>query len=107
MADTVYTWAVVAMDVHTQADGHNNVVFTVHWTCSGVWADTTGSCYGTCGVPAPTGTFTPYSDLTQDQVLNWIWADGVDKAGVEANIAAQIKEKIAPEVQTPPLPWAA
>lgn len=107
MADPVFTWTVNAMDVYTQADGHNDVVFTVHWACAGVWADITGSMYGTCAVPAPTGSFTPYADLTQDQVLYWIWADGVDKAAIEANVNAQIMEKIAPVVQTPPLPWSA
>ena len=106
MSDSVtYTWSVNAMDVYTQEGGNNDVVFNVHWTCSGVFADTTGSVYSTCSVPAPTDSFTPYADLTQDQVLDWIWADGVDKDATQAAVDAQIQEKIAPTVQTPPLPW--
>jgi len=106
MSDSVtYTWTVTAMDVYTQEGGNNYVVFNVHWTCSGVFADTTGSVYSTCSVPAPTDSFTPYADLTQDQVLGWIWADGVDKDATQAAVDAQIQQQIAPTVQTPPLPW--
>ena len=108
MSDTTtFTWTVTAMDCHTVQDGHNNVVFTVHWTCSGVFADTTGSVYATCSVPAPEGNFTPYDQLTQDQVLGWVWANGVDKAATQAAVEEQIRNKIAPATQTPPLPWAA
>jgi hypothetical protein len=103
---TVFTWTVTAMNCYTQEGGHNDVVFTVHWTCSGVFADTYGSVYSTCSVPAPEGSFTPYADLTQDQVLGWIYANGVDKDATQAAVEAQIQEQIAPTVQTPPLPWA-
>ena len=105
--ETQFTWTVTAMDVYTSEGGNNDVVFTVHWTCSGEFADTTANVYSTCAVPAPTGTFTPYADLTQDQVLGWIYANGVDKDATEAAVAKQIQEMIAPTVQTPPLPWSA
>ena len=101
-----YDWNISQLDCYTQQDGHNDVVFTVHWTCSGVFADTYGSVYSTCSVPAPEGSFTPYADLTQDQVLGWIWANGVDKDATQAAVEQQIQEKIAPTVQTPPLPWS-
>jgi len=58
-------------------------------------------------VPAPSGSFTPYANLTQDQVLGWIYANGVDKAATEAAVEQQIQQQIAPTVQTPPLPWSA
>ena len=103
---TTFNWQITAMDVYTQADGHNNVVYNCHWTCSGVFNDTTASIYATCAVPAPSGTFTPYADLTQDQVLGWIWANGVDKSVTEAAVDQQIQNKITPVTQTPALPWA-
>jgi hypothetical protein len=102
---TIINWSVTAMDCYTKEGNETNVVFNVHWTCSGVFADTYGSVYATCSVPSPTGTFTPYADLTQDQVLGWIWANGVDKAATEIAVDEQIKQQIAPTVQTPPLPW--
>ena len=101
-----YTWTVTAMDCYPQAEGETDVVFTVHWTCSGVQDAYSGSVYSTCGVPASTGAFTPYADLTQDQVLGWIWANGVDKDSAEAAVQAQIDAQITPTVVQPALPWA-
>ena len=101
-----YTWTVTAMDCYPQAEGETDVVFTVHWTCSGVQDTYNGSVYSTCGVPAPTGAFTPYADLTQEQVLGWIWANGVDKDSAEAAVQAQIDAQITPTVVQPALPWA-
>ena len=72
-----------------------------------MWFSTcTGSAYSTCSVPAPSGSaFTPYADLTQEQVLGWIWANGVDQAATEAAVQSQIDSQISPTVVTPPLPW--
>lgn len=104
------TWTVTAMDCYPQADGETDVVFTVHWTCSGVQTEgeTTynGSVYSTTSVPAPSGSFTPYADLTQNQVLGWVWANGVDQAATEAAVQQQIDNQINPPVIQPPLPWA-
>lgn len=100
------TWTVTAMDCYPQADGETDVVFTVHWTCSGVQDTYSGSVYSTTSVPAPSGSFTPYADLTQEQVLGWVWANGVDQAATEAAVQQQINNQINPPVVTPPLPWA-
>jgi hypothetical protein len=102
----MFTWNVSAIDCYPQADGETNVVFNVHWTLVGTQDAYNGSVYSTCGVPAPTGTFTPFADLTQDQVLGWIWANGVDKDSAEAAVQAQIDAQITPTVVQPALPWA-
>ena len=102
-----YTWTVTAMDCYPQEGGDTDVVFTVHWTCFGTDGIYNGSVYSTCNVPTPSGTFTPYADLTQDQVLGWIWANGVDKTATEANVAQQIELLVNPPVVTLPLPWIA
>lgn len=101
------TWSVTAMNCYPQEAGQSDVVFTVHWTCSGVQDEYSGSVYSTTSVPAPEGSFTPYADLTQEQVLGWVWANGVDKDVVEAAVQQQIDNQINPPVVTPPLPWAA
>ena len=103
---TLVSWSVTAMDCYPQADNETDVVFNVHWTCSGVDGNYSGSVYSTCAVPAPSGSFTPYADLTQNQVLGWIWANGVDKDATEAAVAQQIQNQINPPVVSPPLPWA-
>ena len=103
-----FTWSVTAMDCYAVEQGNADVVFNVHWTCAGEQDTYSGSVYSTCGVPAPTGEqFTPYDQLTQDQVLGWIWANGVDKDSAEAAVQQQIDNQINPPVITPPLPWAA
>ena len=104
---TTITWTVTAMDCYPQEGGETDVVFNVHWTCSGVQDTYSGSVYSTCSVPAPSGSaFIPYASLTQDTVLGWIWANGVDKAATEAAVQQQINNQINPPVVTPPLPWS-
>lgn len=95
------------LECYPQEGSETDVVFTVHWTCSGVQDIYSGSVYSTTGVPAPSPeNFTPYADLTQNQVLGWVWANGVDKDATEAAVQQQIDNQINPPVVTPPLPWA-
>lgn len=95
------------MDCSTTEQNPDTVV-VCHWTCSGVQDTYSASVYSTCAVPAPTGgSFTPYSQLTQSQVLGWVWANGVDQTATEAAVQQQIDNQIDPPVVTPPLPWAA
>lgn len=102
---TTITWTVTAMDCYPQEGSEADVVFTVHWTCAGTDGTYNASVYSTCSVPTPEGAFTPYADLTQAQVLSWIWANGVDQAVTEAAVEQQIQALINPTVVTPPLPW--
>ena len=101
-----YTWSVLQMNADPQADGETDVVFTVHWTLSGTDGTYSGSSYGSVGVTVDASApFTPYADLTQDQVLGWVWTSGVDKDATEAGVATQIANQVNPPVVTPPLPW--
>lgn len=107
------TWVIEWMQCYPQEDGKTNVVITAGWRCNGAQtAGTppvgyTGTVYGTCGFTLdPSASFTPYADLTQDQVLGWCWANGVDKDATEAVVQQQIDTQINPPVIQPPLPWA-
>ena len=82
-----------------------NVVITADWRCNGSQDSYTGTCYGSCSFAPPTGSFTPYPDLTEQQVLDWCYANGVDKTAIEANVTQQINDQINPPVIAPPLPW--
>lgn len=111
MAATI-VWNVSALNCYPQEDSKTDVVFCVHWQCNGTQVENgetyNGSVYATCGVTLdPDAPFTPYADLTQAQVLGWIWASGVDKDATEAAVQQQINNQINPPVITPPLPWAA
>ena len=100
------TWDITAMDCLPVSQGNTDVVETVHWTCSGTDGDYSGSVYSTCQVPYTGSSFTPYDQLTEQQVLGWIWANGVDKTATVAAVQQQINNQINPPVVQPPLPWS-
>lgn len=103
-----YDWNVVALDCYPDVAGEVDVVFTVHYTVSGTDGTYTGSSYGTVGITNdPSAPFTPYADLTKDQVVGWVQAAmGVDAVtALQENIDKQIAEQASPTVVTPPLPW--
>jgi hypothetical protein len=104
---TTITWTITAMDCYPQESGNTDVVFNVHWTCAGTDGTYNASVYSTCTVPGPGNPFTPYDQLTQQQVLGWIWANGVDQAATEAAVQTQLDNQINPPVVTPALPWTA
>ena len=100
------TWSITAMNCSTTEQNPDTVI-VCHWTCSGTDGTYNASIYSTCSVPSPTGSFTPYADLTQSQVLDWVWANGVSKEATEAAVEAQLQAQINPPVVTPALPWSA
>tara|TARA_R110000868_G_scaffold52575_1_gene165898 strand:+ start:1678 stop:1998 length:321 start_codon:yes stop_codon:yes gene_type:complete len=101
----VYTWTVTAMNCYPQKDDNTNVVFTVHWTCAGTDGTYSNSVYNTCNIPLAQGTFTPYADLTQEQVLGWCWANDVNKDATEEAVGTQLANLANPPVVTQSLPW--
>ena len=105
-------WTVSAMNCKVSEDNLSDVVFNVHWRCSATEVDGdktySASVYSTCSVPGPNpASFVLYDQLTQNEVLGWIWANGVDKDATEAAVQQQIELQKHPVVVSPPLPWAA
>jgi len=100
-----YTWTIENMSTQRQLDTYSDVVIEVSWSCTG----TDGTYYsvvsGLTRIEFENTDFTPYSDLTQDEVLSWIYSSGVDQASVEADIDAQIELQVNPPVVILPLPW--
>jgi len=103
---TTFNWQIEQLNCYPQADNQTDVVFNIHWRCTGTDGNYTGTVYSTASVPAPTDSFTQFADLTKDQVLGWLWANGVDQASAEAAVQSQINNQINPPVVSPPLPWA-
>lgn len=104
---TTITWSISALDCKPQEGDLTDVVLVAHWRCTGVDGDFSGSVYSTCSFPQPGDPFVPYSQLTEAMVLDWVWANGVDKAATEAAVQSQIDNQKNPPVIQPPLPWAA
>ena len=100
-------WLIERLLVKPTEGTLTDVVITADWRCNGTDETYSGTCYGSCSFTPPTGSFTPYEDLTQEQVLDWCYANGVDKTAIEANVTQQIENQINPPVVVLPLPWVA
>jgi hypothetical protein len=94
------TWNISQLDRQT-SDGF---VTTAHWQANATDGDYSASIYSTCSWSEGTPTV-PYDSLTQETVLGWIWANGVDKDATEAALAAQIELQKNPVTATG-VPWS-
>jgi len=98
-------WAIRAMNCYPNLENVQNAVFAIHWTCIATDGVFDTALNASCVTPITFENFTPYDQLTQDQVLGWIWANGVDQTATEAAVKQQIQNQINPPVVTPTLPW--
>ena len=98
-------WLIERLLVKPTEGTLTDVVITADWRCNGSQESFYGTCYGSTSFAPPTGSFTPYDQLTEQQVLDWCYANGVDKNAIEANVTAQIENQINPPVVALPLPW--
>lgn len=96
------TWTIPLTEYTNDSD---KGIVTCHWRVTAVDGDYTASAYGTCGFsPDPTAPdFVPYADLTEADVLAWVW-DSVDKDTIEASLTAKIDEQKAPTTEAG-VPW--
>jgi len=95
------TWSIAQLD----RNAANGGVTTAHWRVEAVDGDHSASAYGSAGFTpdASAAGFVPYTSLTEAEVLAWVLGS-VDKAEVEASLAAQIEAKKNP-VTLNGLPW--
>ena len=98
-------WLIERLLVKPVEGSNTDVVINADWRCNGTDETYSGTCYGSCSFAPPSGSFTPYADLTEQQVLDWCYANGVDKSAIEANVSLQIANQINPPVVSLPLPW--
>ena len=102
------TWTIEYLKTTPTTATPPAYVIECGWRCNGTDGTFSGTAYGSCSftqAPDENGNFTPYSELTQDQVLSWCWGSGVPKEATEANVAQQIENQKNPPVIQPPLPW--
>ena len=105
---TTIAWVIERLDCIPQTAEGADYVVTAYWRCSGVDGDYNGTVYATTSFPVVQGpSFTPYADLTEAQVLGWVWDNGVDKDATEAAVEGQIEAQKNPPIVAPKLPWAA
>ena len=97
-----YKWTINQMNAHIQAEGEDNVIFTVHWTYSGS-EDVSGKIYSASQIGAQGFTyvkgepFTPYADTEafENVVIGWL-EGALDVSSMQAGIEATIQKGITP-----------
>lgn len=102
---TTFTTAINAM--YTIDTPDPGFVVNVLWTVTGVDGQHTASIDGNSIFNMQEGTFIPYDQLSQSQVIGWIPADQI--ASAQACVQGQIDSMITPPVSpmNTPLPWPA
>jgi len=96
------TWKVSQLDRQLKDGDKSDVVKTVHWEAIDSEVDGektyTGRVYGSVGLAAPGDSFTPYSDISEEQAISWAKAAlGDDKvAEEEKSVKNQIDQQKTP-----------
>ena len=98
---TVFTWNIAQLEREV-SDGY---VFTAHYTIDAKDDVYTAGAYGSIGFERP-DSLIPYSELTLDDVVQWVKAAlGEEKvAEIEVALQKQLDEQRTPSVAAG-LPW--
>lgn len=108
--EIVYNWVISSMEEYpTTPDNLTDVVFVIHWrrNATTIVGDKTyfTDIFNVLNVPAPSpADFTPYPDLTFDQVCGWLESN-LDVTSIDAQLANQLEQQINPPSVSLPLPW--
>ena len=109
MENVIYKWVISQMECKPAEEGLTDVVVTIHWRRNAATTvqgkDYFADIYGSYSCPMPSGEdFTPYEDLTEEQVEGWLDA-GLDVDAIDAGLVGQLENQINPPIITLPLPW--
>ena len=117
-----FNWSISKTQVLPVQDGIANVVTKAEWFVNAVDADSnmTSSSSGTCSFSLG-DTFTPFEDLTEQQVLDWCFAPKIVrqidsqnnvvatvkhlKVDTETQLTEQIARQLTQKQTEPTLPW--
>ena len=94
-----YNWTISQCDRKLPSE----FITVAHWQATGTDGEHSASVYSTCSF-ADGEINIPYANVTEANVLEWCWANGVDKEAVEASIASRI-EALKNPVQASGTPW--
>tara|TARA_R110002074_G_scaffold72473_1_gene166936 strand:- start:71 stop:472 length:402 start_codon:yes stop_codon:yes gene_type:complete len=98
----IYKWDIPTMNAHIQADGQDNVIYTVHYRYTGS-EESGGVTYSSTTIGTQSYTyvagepFTPYEDTEAFEAIVIGWLEGsLDVPAMQASIAANIQSQIVP-----------
>ena len=98
------------MTCYPEQDGLTDVVFSVSWSLTATDDTYTSAVNGTIGVELdPAAPYTPYNELTKDQVLGWVKSSLGDAQVLEYEngVSSIVEAQKNPIIVTPVLPWLA
>mgnify|MGYP000002874451 CR=1 FL=1 len=100
MAATM-NWTISTLERELSDGG----VIVAHWRCTATDGEFSASSYGTAGFSQDpeAADYIPYEDLTEADVLAWVW-ESVDKDATEAALQAKIDADMNPTTGTG-TPW--
>ena len=98
----VYKWGIPQMNAHIEAEGEDNVIYTVHYRYTGS-EESGGKTYSSTNIGTQSYTyvsgdpFVPYADTEDFEkvVIGWL-EDSLDVPAMQASIAATIQSEITP-----------
>jgi len=97
-----YKWDIPQMNAHIEAEGQDNVIYTVHWRYIGS-EESGGKTYSSTMIGTQTyayasgDPFTPYADTEAFEAIVIGWLEGsLDVPAMQSSIAATIATEIAP-----------
>ena len=109
--DLTYNWNFNPLECYPTHSGQTDVVFNVHWQLYASTGSYGTSAYGVQSIgPLGSGSFTPFEELTKEQVFGWVTSslNAYNTASVDnmyASLEQQIENKINPPVIELPAPW--
>ena len=97
-----YKWDIPQMNAHIQAEGEDNVIYTVHYRYTGS-EESGGKTYSSTNIGTQSYTyvagdpFVPYEDTEAFEAVVIGWLEGaLDVASMKASIETQIQSEITP-----------
>ena len=107
-----FDWQILNIECYPQFEGQTNVVTKIYWKCtaSQIEGDATYTEYvervTVLADYVKDDPFTPYEQLTQEQVLTWVYGENnATKNRTEEELQTTINSRITPPIVSNPLPW--
>lgn len=99
-----YNWSIVKMVCNSEQNNQSNVVVRALWKCEASDGTNTVMKSEFCNIPFNSnGTFIDYANLTENEVLSWVWTV-TNKGEIESKLDQALLNRTM-TLTSPPLPW--
>lgn len=98
-----FVWKIESLEVNPLAGGRADVVTRCAWSCTAKKDGKSFSVGSNKYIGAPNDNFVEFVSLTEDEVLGWVWSNGIDKAAAEKAAADGLEHLFVVKA----VPWKA